>query len=65
MQVPRRVKDERRIKHGESERREDLDEEQGRGSFGDVGEPLFPEFLCSFHSFSGQFDREGNSTFCI
>src|SRR5215471_8925505 len=42
MQVARRVQDERRIKDGKSKSGEDLDEEQGRGSLGDVSEPAFP-----------------------
>ena len=42
MQVARRVQDERRIKDGKSKSGEDLDEEQGRRSFGDVSEPAFP-----------------------
>lgn len=63
MQVARRIKDERRIKDGESKGGEDLDEEQGRGSFGDVGEPAFPGGLCGFHAFPWRFDWEWKSTF--
>jgi len=42
MQVACRVQDERRIKDGKSKSADDLDEEQGRGSLGDVSEPAFP-----------------------
>ena len=47
--MARRVQDERRIKDGEAKGGEDLDEEQGRGSFGDVGEPVVPKCVSSFH----------------
>ena len=59
--MARRVQNERRIKDGESKRGEDLDEEQGRGSFGDVGEPAFPSFFCGFHSFPWQFIQKGTA----
>src|SRR4051794_868238 len=59
MQVARRVQDERRIKHRESKRGEDLDEEQGRGSFGNIGEPVFPAFVCRFQSFRCGLMRKG------
>jgi len=45
MQVARRVQHERRIQHGKSKRGDDLDEEQGCGSLGDVGEPAFHDSL--------------------
>src|ERR1044071_7521480 len=58
MQVARRVQHERRIKHGKSKRTEDLNEEQGRGSLSNAGEPAFPEFHDGFQSLIGHLDRE-------
>jgi hypothetical protein len=51
MQVARRVEHERRIEHGKSERGENLDEEQGGSSLGNVSEPAFPGFHDRFQSF--------------
>ncbi len=41
LEMLRRVEDERRVKNREPERREDLDEEQDRRSFGSFGETVF------------------------
>src|SRR5262249_48961951 len=59
MQVACRVQDERRIKDRESKSGDNLDEEKGRGSFGNVAEPVFPGCLCSVHACSGRFNGKG------